>query len=129
MGSHEVVLLDIPPHLVDWRWEDIISVSSPTDVLYAAWAYLVHDESYYIEELNQTINEHDCRDYDELFGQWFDDAYLEWESIARAIKASRNYNLAGAEYDFLAKTLCLLLERRDDQQPFYPTCYTGTGPL
>lgn len=120
MDGIEIIVLEVPPWLIDKDFIALSSFNDPDSLFFAVWAYLIHDEPFHLEMLNEGLDEADKRGLDELTGFWVDEVFMEWETLAVQLRQGQLRNLAGVFYEPLAEALFVVFKERDFDEPFSP---------
>lgn len=130
MNGVEIFLMDMPAWVVGEVWDEIVRTTDPDDLLYAAFAYVIHNESYFLENLTMIASpdddepEEECRYHDELIGNWMDRFFLYFEDIGRELRGHKDRLLAGAHYDFYTQSLTVVMKARESNEPYFPSWVT-----
>ena len=114
-------VITLPDDVTGGDWEHLLAVSDPDTLLYAAFAYLMYYDIYYMESIAET-----CPDADmeltvaEMLGMWIDTIYMELNSMAEEITESKAYNLAACRYNRHDNSMALILKAREFDEPYIP---------
>jgi len=90
-------------------------------LLYAAFEYYIHSDTYNLEELAELYLHNPMAggvELESLLMAWVDSGYFLWEKVVEPIKKERSYVLYNIFYDKRIQTVQLTLKRREDSQPF-----------
>ena len=119
-----VYLFDMPAFLLDRTWERLVAHSDPDAVLYAAWAYLLHSDVHFLEQIaEQTFSSHYLEAV-ELAGLWLDSVFMHWCDDARAMCRDNTRILAGVRYEASIMAVYVTVKTRNQDEDNYPT-YAG----
>jgi len=116
-------VIDLPEDLLGSHWEHLLAVSDADTLLYAAFAYLMYYDIYYMESIAENLPDAD-EDLElearELLGMWVDDVYMALNGLAEELIDSKAYNLAGCRYNRVDQSMAIILKAREFDEPFTP---------
>lgn len=123
MGEPEYItyVIDAPEELLGGHWEHLLAVSDADTLLYAAFAYLMYYDVYYMESIAETLPDDDPEmelEVRELLGMWIDDVYMALNGIAEELIDGKGYNLAACRFGRHDNSIAVILKAREFDEPF-----------